>query len=62
VQWSEELLRSKGLYLHVEGSFANYMKLIMRMAYTMVYPKVSGLAAWSKNYKLYSSLPLAAVV
>jgi hypothetical protein len=29
---------------------------------TTVYPKVSGLAAWSENYKWYSSLPLAAVV
>jgi len=27
-----------------------------------VYPKVSGLAAWSENYKWYSSLPLGAVV
>jgi hypothetical protein len=27
-----------------------------------VYPKVSGLAAWSENCKLYSSLPLGAVV
>jgi hypothetical protein len=29
---------------------------------TRVYPKVSGLAAWSENCKLYSSLPLGAVV
>jgi hypothetical protein len=29
---------------------------------TRVYPKVSGLAAWSKNSKWYSSLPLGAVV
>jgi len=27
-----------------------------------VYPKVSGLAAWSENGKWYSSLPLDAVV
>jgi hypothetical protein len=27
-----------------------------------VYPKVSGLAAWSENYKRYGSLPLGAVV
>jgi hypothetical protein len=27
-----------------------------------VYPKVSGLAAWSKNCKWYGSLPLGAVV
>jgi hypothetical protein len=30
--------------------------------YTGVYPKVSGLAAWSKNCKWYSSLPLGGVV
>jgi hypothetical protein len=30
--------------------------------YTRVYPKVSGLAAWSENCKWYSSLPLDAVV
>jgi len=29
---------------------------------TRVYPKVSGLAAWSENYKWHSSLPLHAVV
>jgi hypothetical protein len=29
---------------------------------TRVYPKVSGLAAWSENCKWYSSLPLDAVV
>jgi hypothetical protein len=27
-----------------------------------VYSEVSGLAAWNENYKLYSSLPLDAVV
>jgi len=29
---------------------------------TRMYPKVSGLATWSKNCKWYSSLPLGAVV
>jgi hypothetical protein len=29
---------------------------------TRVYPKVSGLAAWSEDYKRYSSLQLDAVV
>jgi hypothetical protein len=29
---------------------------------TRMYPKVSGLAAWSENCKWYSSLPLSAVV
>jgi hypothetical protein len=28
----------------------------------MVYQKVSGLAAWSENYKWYGSLPLGEVV
>jgi L-ribulose-5-phosphate 3-epimerase UlaE len=36
-------------------------KVIMR-PFTRVYPKVSGLAAWSENYKWYNSLPLGAVV
>jgi hypothetical protein len=30
--------------------------------YIRVYPKVSGLAAWSENCKWYSSLPLGAIV
>jgi hypothetical protein len=30
--------------------------------HTTVYPKVSGLVAWSENCKWYSSLPLGAVV
>jgi hypothetical protein len=29
--------------------------------FSRVYPKVSGLAAWSENYKWYSSLLLGAV-
>jgi hypothetical protein len=29
---------------------------------TRVYPKVFGLAAWSENCKLYSCLPLGAIV
>jgi hypothetical protein len=37
-------------------------KHIFVCIYTRVYPKVSGLAAWSENCKLYSSLPLDAVV
>jgi hypothetical protein len=32
------------------------------MAYTRVYPKVFGQAAWSENCKWYSSLPVGAVV
>jgi hypothetical protein len=36
--------------------------LITSCKNTRVYPKVSGLAAWSENCKWYSSLPLGAVV
>jgi hypothetical protein len=32
------------------------------ITHTRVYPKVSGLAAWSENCKWYRSLPLGAVV
>jgi hypothetical protein len=32
------------------------------IVHTRVYPKVSGLAAWSENCKWHSSLPLGAVV
>jgi hypothetical protein len=32
------------------------------LTYTRVYPKVSGLAAWSENCKWYSSLPQGADV
>jgi len=32
------------------------------VGHTTEYPKVSGLAAWSENYKWYSSLPQGAVV
>jgi hypothetical protein len=37
-------------------------KIICEYCYTRVYPKVSGLAAWSENCKWYSSLPLDAIV
>jgi hypothetical protein len=30
---------------------------LLVMSYTRVYPKVSGLTAWSENCKWYSSLP-----
>jgi hypothetical protein len=36
------------------------LRVIVRC--TKVYPKVAGLAAWSENYKWYSSLLLGAVV
>jgi hypothetical protein len=34
----------------------------LSIEYMRVYPKVSGLATWSKNCKWYSSLPLGTVV
>jgi hypothetical protein len=37
-------------------------KRLIIYIYTWVYPKVSGLAAWSENCKWYSSLPLGTVV
>jgi hypothetical protein len=40
----------------------NVWKEVLVAYYTRVYPKVSGLAAWSENCKLYSSLPLGAVI
>jgi hypothetical protein len=38
------------------------VSLTLREELTKVYPKVSGLAAWSENCKWYSSLPLGAVI
>jgi len=35
---------------------------LFKESHTGVYPKVSGLAAWSENCKWYSSLPLSATV
>jgi hypothetical protein len=37
-------------------------RINIRIKNMRVYPKVSGLAAWSENCKWYSSLPLGAVV
>jgi hypothetical protein len=36
--------------------------LLKFSAHTRMYPKVSGLAAWSENYNWYRFLTLAAVV
>jgi hypothetical protein len=43
--------------LETERNFVDMMFRLKR-----VYPEVSGLAAWRKNSKRYSSLPLGAVV
>jgi hypothetical protein len=48
------------LYLYIPVTIAKFPWL--RFSNTRVYPKVSGLAAWSQNCKWYSSLPLSAVV
>jgi hypothetical protein len=43
-------------------TYPDIWKDFLGKEYTRVYPKVSGLAAWSENCKWYSSLPLSAVV
>jgi len=50
--------------LSVENETLFYVKLppFTYNVCTRVYPKFSGLAAWSENYKWYSCLPLRAVV
>jgi hypothetical protein len=45
----------------LSGTVKCSIRILTRMP-TRVYPKVSGLAAWSENCKWYSSLPLGAVV
>jgi hypothetical protein len=35
---------------------------VEKFEYTKVYPKVSGLVAWSENCKWYSSLPIGVVI
>jgi len=41
---------------------SDLLRAFLRFSHTRVYPKVSGLAAWSENCKCYSSLPPGAVV
>jgi hypothetical protein len=49
--------------LKAEGQLYFYLLPIwMPYSHTRMYPKVSGLSAWSENWKWYSSLPLGAVV
>jgi hypothetical protein len=56
----EEWSRS-GIYLYfmLRGCIQKYISMFH---ITRMYPKVSGLAAWSEGSKWYSSLPLGAVV
>jgi hypothetical protein len=39
-----------------------FCKPLPNLHFEIVYPKVSGLAAWSEKCKWYSSLPLGSVV
>jgi hypothetical protein len=56
------------VYYHVHKGMPNNSVLCQLnpvhtlTSYSKVYPKVSGLAAWSENCKRYSSLTLGAVV
>jgi hypothetical protein len=56
----QDLLIMHSLYAHRESMY--YIEYDGQDGHTRVYPKVSGLAAWSENCKWYSSLPLRAVV
>jgi hypothetical protein len=49
------------IYEHVKENLRKFFEL-NAIKNTRVYPKVSGLAAWSENFKWYSSLSLGAVV
>jgi hypothetical protein len=54
--------RYPGFCLEVTDKATENVGLSDIQTYTRVYPKVSGLTAWSENCKWYSSLPLGAVV
>jgi hypothetical protein len=71
------LLALSGTVSHWSGTSANIRtsltedmkrlknRMLDKISYhthTKMYPKVSGLAAWSENCKRYSYLPLGAVV
>jgi hypothetical protein len=61
----EKMLNSSSFFLSLapQASLGLGLLHIIRLSgYTRVYPKVSGLAAWSENGKCYSSLPLGSVV
>jgi hypothetical protein len=49
-------------YVHTYVRTRTYTHTQIRARAAKVYPKVSGLAAWSENCKQYKSLPLHAVV
>jgi hypothetical protein len=56
----------RGLYdgrsFYLCSSFLLIFTMLHESHVTRAYPKDSGLAAWSENWKWYSSLPLSAVV
>jgi hypothetical protein len=47
---------------HAVGTENQGAFLLQNVYVTRVYPKVSGLAAWSENCNWYSCLPLSAVL
>jgi len=66
VECTELLYLNDLLYLpigqYILSPFISFHMCLECLLHTTVYPKVSGLAARSENYKRYSSLPLGAVV
>jgi hypothetical protein len=59
--WKGDIFRYLTCYTSVELLYIFEQSLQQHLMYYL-YPKVSGLAAWSENCKWYSSLPLDAVV
>jgi hypothetical protein len=57
-----KLCNLKHVFMPFKLWFSHLLTRRVIFAYPRVYPKVSGLAAWSENCKWYSSLPLGAVV
>jgi len=55
-------LEQQSYEVHCIRTLPRTMLPAIRNPGARVYPKVSGLAAWSENCKWYSSLPLGAVV
>jgi hypothetical protein len=62
VAWAEHVVRMRDDKYKVLFHELRGKRSLVKYRGTMVYPKVSGLAAWNENCKWYSSLPLRAVV
>jgi hypothetical protein len=59
----DDILRSNKIISHGIMNFQDpKYDIFAFIFYTNVYPKVSGMAAWSENCKWYNSLPQVAVV